>query len=80
MRKLTEAEFNEFVNRLATFDWYFAYSDDHNFYKKCEREYAAIQKKALEHDLLKQAYYVYGQFLGNKKSIDTAINELRRLL
>lgn len=80
MRKLTEAEFNEFVNRLATFDWYYMYSDDHNYFKTCEKEYMSIQNKALTHTLLKDAYYVYAQFLGNKKSIDGLIQLLRELL
>ena len=80
MNPLTKEEFDEFVNRLATFDWYYTYSDDHTYFKTCEKEYMSIQNKALTHSLLKDAYYVYAKFLGNKKAIDRSIQLLRESL
>lgn len=80
MSQLTKEEFDEFVNRLAAFDWCYMYSDDHTYFKTCEKEYMSIQNKALTHTLLKDAYYVYAQFLGNKKSIDGSIQLLRESL
>lgn len=59
MLKLTITDFDKFVHLLNTFDWYYAYSDDHNVHQEGHRQHLGIVNQSKEHPLLEEAYIAY---------------------
>lgn len=59
MLKLTTTDFDKFVHLLNTFDWYYAYSDDHTVYQEGQRQHLNIVNQSKEHPLLEEAYNAY---------------------
>lgn len=75
---LTLEQFDNYLNKLAVFDWYYDYSDDNRVWQSGRANRQALLDEASKHPILAQAFTAWGQYVYNARDKESVISQLRK--
>lgn len=75
---LTLEQFDNYLNKLAVFDWYYDYSDDNRVWQSGKANRQALLDEASKHPILAQAFTAWGQYVFSAKDKESVISQLRK--
>lgn len=70
---LTLEQFDNYLNKLAVFDWYYDYSDDSRVWQSGKANRQALLDEASKHPILAQAFTAWSNFIFTKNERTKAL-------